>query len=107
MATDADRLRARLGEDIPSGGADEDTLFSDEEIDDLLNTTSSLDAAISEGWEVKAARLASLSDVAEGNSRRNLSALHRQALTMARHNSSGSDANRVRLGNISRPRGPR
>lgn len=106
MAIDeATRLRDRLGEPIPSDGSAADTLFSDEAIEDLLTRHGSVDAAVGEGWEIKAAKLAGMVDVTEGDSRRNLSALHRQAVTMVRRYDSSSPAGRTRIGKISRPFG--
>jgi hypothetical protein len=85
MATPAQRtdLRLKLGEVIPDGGIDEDSLFSNEQIDALIDKHGSPDAALGEGWRIKAGLLADLVDVTEGSSRRNLSSLHQNALRMA------------------------
>lgn len=48
------KLRRLLDEKIPDGGADEDTRFLDEEIDDLLEEARSVYAAAAAGWTEKA-----------------------------------------------------
>lgn len=83
--TDAQRLRSLLGEEIPSGGSETDTLFSDEQINDLLTAAGGdPDVAVVAGWRIKAAKLADMVDVAEGNSSRALSDLHKNALAMVK-----------------------
>lgn len=107
--TDADRLRMLLGETIPAGGDDSDTLFTDAEIEEFLtiNTaTGDMDRSAYEGWRVKAARLSNLVDTTEGNAQRKMS----QALTNAQQmvklyqrSSSGPTEGRARVGTIKRP----
>jgi hypothetical protein len=103
----ADLLRLRLAEQIPDGGSDADTLFTDEEIAEFLSETGgNLDAAAMRGWQAKAGKLAELSDVIEGNSTRKLSDLHEHALAqvkMYRDSLQGISAGRVRVGKIVRP----
>lgn len=65
------------------GGSDTDTLFTDEQIDALLLDQGSVDAAVAEGWRIKAAKFASLVDVQEGTSKRAMSDMHKNALAMA------------------------
>lgn len=77
MSTPSEELRARLGERIPEGGTEEDTMFSNAEILDLLSYG---DRAEEEGWRRKAAEFASLVDTAEGTARRAMSDLHAHAL---------------------------
>jgi hypothetical protein len=57
--TDENRaqLRLLLDESIPEGGTDADTLFTDEEIDTLLETSQFMWGAASKGWTIKAARV--------------------------------------------------
>lgn len=84
MATDAERVRDLLGEPIPEGGSDTDTLFSSQKITDLLTDAGGdVEAAVAEGWRVKAALLADLVDTTEGTSKRAMSNLHKNALAMA------------------------
>lgn len=78
--TDAERLRQKLGESVPEGGTDADTLFSDAQIADFLATTTTMEEAAYEGWIAKAAELANLVTVQEGQSKLNMSDLHQAAL---------------------------
>lgn len=111
MATpeERDELRRRLAEEIPTDGVEEDTLFTDERLDQLLDENGSVEASLGEGWEEKAGLLANLTRVQEGSSIRDLSALHKNAINMARLHGSGN-ATQVpiiiqppRLGKIKRP----
>lgn len=81
--TNDNRVRALIGEAIPTGGTDADTMFSDLDIQDLLEEGfSDPNAAAYYGWREKAANYASLVNVNEGNAARELSDLHRQAVRM-------------------------
>jgi hypothetical protein len=78
-STDAYRLRRMTGELLP-------IRYSDQEIDEILarNTTNEvvdLDLAALEIWYAKAAEWAGLVDVNESGSDRNMSQLHKQAVT--------------------------
>lgn len=84
--TDADRLRSMLGEEIPAGGSETDTLFLDVKIADLLQVAGgNLGQAAVAGWQIKAAHYADLVDVTEGNSSRAMSDLHKNALAMVKY----------------------
>lgn len=85
MATENELLRMYLGEVIPEGGSDSDTMFSESEIQAFIDNSSSLNAAASMGWEIKAANLSVLVDMAEGSSRRSLRQRWENALSMANH----------------------
>ena len=78
--TTEERLRSYLGEMIPVGGSASDTLFSEDQIDDLLTRHGSPEAARREGWEWKAGILATLVTTTEASSTRKLSDAHRAAL---------------------------
>lgn len=81
--TNAQRVRALIGEAIPAGGSDTDTMFTDEEVDDFLEQGfNNVNAAAYWGWAEKAANYANLVNVNEGNAARELGELHRQALRM-------------------------
>lgn len=81
--SNADRVRALIGASIPTGGVAADTMFSDDEIDDLLEEgNDDPNAAAYYGWREKAANYANLVNVNEGNAARELSDLHRQAIRM-------------------------
>lgn len=100
------RLRQLLGEDIPVGSSDVDTLFTEEEIDDLLAENEDLERAAYEGWRVKAARLSNLVDNTEGNVQRKFSQLLDNANDMIKlylRSSGGPTEGRTRVGRIRRP----
>jgi len=79
-----EQTRALLGETIPVGGDAADTMFSDDEIEDLLEKGfGDPNAAAYYGWMEKAANYAALVNVNEGNAARELSDLQRQAIRMA------------------------
>lgn len=48
------RLRKLLDERIPDGGSSDDTRFSDEDLDELLEDASTMYGAASVGWTMKA-----------------------------------------------------
>ena len=102
--TDAGRLRGLLAEVIPPGGSANETLFSDEDIEDLLEQTGgNLDRAAYEGWRRKAAEYADLVNVTEGNSSREMSDLHEHALEMIAYygrSRFGPTEGRTRIGRI-------
>ena len=100
------RLRQLLGEDIPTDGSDEDTLFSDEEIIDFLDRNDDIERAAYEGWRVKAARLSNLVDSTEGNIQKKYSQLLDNAQDMVKtflRSSGGPTEGRARVGRIRRP----
>jgi len=81
--TPGEQLRALLGEAIPTGGDDSNTMFTDEEIEDLLEKGNNVvEAAAYWGWQEKAANYSNLVNVNEGNAARELGELHRQAIRM-------------------------
>lgn len=104
--TPQERLRQFLGEDVPAGGSVDDTLFTNEEIQDLIDQAgNNLERAAYEGWRVKAARLASLVDTTEGNAQRKFSQLRASAESMIKlyqRSSEGPTEGRARVGRIVR-----
>ena len=82
--TDADRLRALVGEAIPETGTAADTLFTSVEIQDLLARNGDVEKALGEAWEMKAGKLSDLVDIQDGDQRRSLSQAHAQALRLAK-----------------------
>ncbi|MBB6673013.1 hypothetical protein [Cohnella nanjingensis] len=50
-------LRELLDEEIPDGGSEKDTAFTDARLVSLLTAASNLHAAAAEGWRRKAAKL--------------------------------------------------
>lgn len=85
MAEPNELLRIYLGEVVPEGGSDEDTMFKDSEITAFLDDTESIIAAAVLGWNAKAANLSSLVDMAEGSSRRSLRQRWENAIEMAKY----------------------
>lgn len=75
-------VRELLGETIPAGGTEADTLFTDAQIQGWIDATSDTDSAVVVGWRAKAAKYADLVDTAEGTSKRSLSDLLDHALKM-------------------------
>lgn len=83
--TDAERLRQMLGESVPDGATDKDTLFSDEEIDDFLERGTSLDHSAYLGWVAKAADFANMANTQEGQTRLDLGGLSAHANERIKH----------------------
>lgn len=106
----ADKLRQLLGEQIPDGGTTADTLFSDDEIADLLHGISEgdgdgLERAALTGWRIKAAKLSNLVDTTEGNVQRKFSQLLDNALDMGKvyaRSAGGATEGRSRVGRARR-----
>jgi hypothetical protein len=82
--TENQRLRNLIGEPIPDGGTDSDTLVSDEVVDDLLERHGSVEAALEEALAIKAALLITQVTTVEASSRRQLSDAHEAALNQAK-----------------------
>lgn len=106
------RLRAYVGERIPVGGSDTDTLFTTDEINDLMinfqgpfaGTPEGLYLAAAEGWERKASYYADQADHEQGGSKDMLSQLNTKAIAEAdRYRSLAYDRRIPRIGKISRP----
>lgn len=101
-----EQVRAKLGEPIPAGGSASDTMFTDDEISDFLELGhDNVNAAAYHGWIEKAANLANLVNVNEGNAARELGELHKQALRMADRYVgyvATPSRGRARMGNITR-----
>lgn len=106
--TPTDKLRQLLGEQIPVDGTPVDTLFSEAEIQQFLDSTPDIDRAAFEGWRAKAAKLSSLVDTTEGNAQRKFSQLLSNAMSMVRMYqkstgpSGGLTDGRTRVGRIKR-----
>lgn len=106
----SEKLRQLLGEQVPDGGRDSDTLFKDTEIEDFLlgvelGDPDGMERAVYEGWRAKAAKLSNLVDNTEGNVQRKFSQLHDQALEMIKtyqRSSGGPTEGRTRVGRARR-----
>lgn len=104
--TQPEKLRQMLGEDIPTAGSAEDTLFTDEEVEEFILENPNLERAAYEGWRVKAARLSSLVDNTEGNIQRKFSQLLENAfdmIKMYKGSAEGPTEGRTRVGRATRP----
>jgi len=79
--TDVERLRQALGESIPVGGVEGDTLFTNIEIQDFLDRAAG-DIALASyyGQVAKSAALANLVTTSEGQTRLEFSKLHDASL---------------------------
>lgn len=84
-------LRGYLDENIPKGGSEKDTRFTDIELTRLINTHESLYSAASMGWTLKASmigrELGTIDEYSVGNERykmTNLTTALNAALSMAR-----------------------
>jgi hypothetical protein len=62
------KLRKLINETIPIGKTEDETLFSDEEINDLITEAASIEAAAAEGWTQKAGKLQTGEPATEGYS---------------------------------------
>lgn len=81
-----DQVRMNAGETIPQGGSASDTLFSDQQILDMLELNNNLvNKTTAMVWRAKAAQFAGLVDVQEGNSSRKMSAMVIQAQSQAKY----------------------
>lgn len=81
MLTPEQQLRLLVGERIPPGGSETDTLFSNEELSIILNRhNDEFNSAAAEAWAIKAAEFAVLIDVSEEGSERRLSQRYRHAM---------------------------
>lgn len=108
--TNAEKVRQLLGEQIPTSGTEADTLFTEEEINDLLHGVAEgdrngVERAVYEGWRAKAAKLSNLVDTTEGNVQRKFSQLLDNALDMVKsysRSSGGATEGRARVGRARR-----
>jgi hypothetical protein len=99
-------LRGLLGEPIPDGGSDNDTMFTDGALMLLIDDAPDLDRAAWQGWRVKAANFANLVNVVDGASSREFSDLLANAQEMiklySRSSGGGLTVGRTRIGRIVR-----
>lgn len=98
-------VRESIGELIPEGGSEGDTLFPDARISAWIDESSSLDAASLRGWKAKLASLSNLVDVTDGAASRALSDAFDHAQEMVRFYTKlaiGPSAGRTRVGKIVR-----
>lgn len=77
-----DRFRFRLGERIPDGGDENDTLFTNVELEEIKESAADDEEAVLLGWQAKLATLSTMVDVTEGPTTRRLSQAFGHAQTM-------------------------
>jgi hypothetical protein len=84
--TDVDQVRLAVGENIPADGGEADTMFTNAQIQNMLDASGGVvvKAALS-GWQAKAAEYSNLVNVSEGNSQREMSDLYKAALKMVEY----------------------
>lgn len=81
-----DQVRMNAGETIPVGGSASDTMFTDEQITDMLLLNNNLvNKTTAMVWRAKAAQFAGLVDVQEGNSSRKMGDMVVAAQAQARY----------------------
>lgn len=106
LAAQVSQLRGMLGEVIPSGGTEADTLFTDIRIGEMVDEANGdLERAAYDAWREKAGMLANLVTVTEGAASREMSELHGKALEMVKlyaKASTGPTEGRARVGRIVR-----
>lgn len=102
--TEVTALRLRLGESIPADGTAADTMFSEEQLQSIVDTTETADEAALEGWEIKKAALANLVNVTDGAASRELGMLFDHAVEMVDSYSKKINGRigRTRIGRITR-----
>lgn len=108
MATDEQVLEVRenIGEVIPAGGEEADTMFTNAQIGTWIDGSATLDGATLAGWKKKMANLADLVDVTDGAASRALSDAFDHAAEMVKVYtkivSQGPTGGRTRIGRIVR-----
>lgn len=98
-------VRELIGETIPSGGVEADTLFTDLQVQAWIDATTTTDSAVVLGWRAKAAKFADLVDTSEGTSKRAMSDLLDHALKMVAlydGTTGGTPAGRTRFRKLTR-----
>ena len=104
-STEIKELRKLLGEPIPDGGNEDDTLFTGTELSTYIDDAPDMDRAALEGWRRKAAHFSNLVDVTDGNSTRAMSDLMSHAMDMVKmytRSAGGPTEGRTRIGRIRR-----
>lgn len=108
MATTQEKItsvREMIGEVIPAGGTEAETLFTDDRVTAWIEASNSLEGAALTGWRAKAAQFASLVDVTDGAASRAMSDLLDHAEKMVKMYtglSRGPAFGRSRVGKIVR-----
>jgi hypothetical protein len=102
---DITSVREKLGESIPTGGDESDTMFTDEQVTNWIDSNTSLDGAAYQGWQAKMANLANLVNVTDGAASRALGDAFDHAKDMVKFYGGlavGPTFDRARIGKIVR-----
>ena len=75
-------LRMYLGETVPDGGSEDDSMFSTVQLEVMLQSARTINHAIIAGWEIKLAHWSNLVDVTDGAASRKLGDLMAHAENM-------------------------
>lgn len=106
MATQAEatEVREMIGEVIPEGGTEDDTLFTTERIEAWIDASATLEGAALTGWRRKAAHWAGLVSVTDGAASREFSDLfdHAQEMIKTYSKLATPSTGRTRVGKIVR-----
>lgn len=78
-------FRQLVGEIVPGGGTDSDTMFTDDQVTAIIDAAADINSAAAEGWRQKAARYADMVDVSEAGESLDLSDLHEKALKQVKY----------------------
>lgn len=98
-------VREMLGESIPQGGTEADTMFPDARVTAWIEGSTLPEGAALSGWRAKAAHFANLVNVTDGAASREMSDLLDHALAMIKLYtglSMGPAYGRTRVGKIIR-----
>lgn len=97
-------LRMKIGERIPVGGTADDTMFSEAELQAIIDNNSTPDGAALEAWEAKRAELANLVNVTDGAASRAMSDAfaHAEDMVVYYSRKTTGRAGRTRIGKIIR-----
>lgn len=105
MEESISELRLLLGESIPDGGVEGDTLFTDAQLEVILLASPNVERAAYDGWRAKAGMMANLVSVTDGAASREFSDLLTNATKMVAlylRSSQGPTEGRARVGRIVR-----
>jgi hypothetical protein len=78
--TEQEWFRQMLGESIPTGGTDADTMFTDVQVQEFIDRGTSAEHSIYLGWQAKAAELSTMVNTTEGQTRLDMGVLFDHAM---------------------------
>ena len=98
-------LRLLIAEPIPPDGTEDDTLFTDAQLQLWIDASPNIERAAHDGWRTKAGLFANLVSVTDGAASREFSDLLTNAIRMVSlysRSSQGATEGRARVGRIVR-----